>query len=874
MINSHSHKIFLLLLVIIIFINSGCTKSKNRNRLEAERLLIQVKSLLDQQKYTDAIPLLENIILLNTEMANDSAVGENYNLLGNCWCQIGQYDSALGDYQKALQYSRLTGNQKLDRNQKFVIAKFYLLMNENSSALAIANDAAATARVFSDSSDLYSGLSLVAEACHKLGKYDQEFRVLVEMTLIDSIIFKSNKKVELMIRQIESFEAAGQHGRACEMFEKTISDGEAISNDAELVQIYCTWGSIQQLSNHPDSALRSFSQALTHINKQTDRVMQVKVLASLGCLAYRSKHFDNARMFFADALNISSQAGNPVLQTLLRSMIVACDWKLSVGKSTALASEFLRRSTDIISTSQQIGYQIGEAFALFLQMRIKEQSNDTSEIISRYQEALQMFEQNSKSLNIGTVEADIINAFMEGEKCDWYDPLLLYYCATGNQSEAFDLIERKNAQDIVEFFTRLNIRTANERVNQSIRKIQQKYNGLKLLEQDIHAQISSGKKENYDRLEALKKLRSERHSELSTIADELGTLNSNFRWLLFQETPKLRQVQDTLQTGTALLEYILLSDAIYCLVVTHDTTYIYKIGYTRSYVLGFVQEFIRLLCDTRLSAETFRWQNSAAVLRINELSVILGKTLIEPILLSLNNISRLYLVPSEEFSWLPFHTLEVDGTPIIDRCSINYLPAAAVLLFSQKKESIVRNIIGIGNPGKTDWDVEYELKDIRSFFDSARMVFEESSLLSYLDTVSYDLLHFAVEFDLDYRVPDNSVMVFADVKKLYGGERITLGEALKIAPPMALVFSNISPIAGGFYRYAPIAFLANGTPTVISTMWQGDRKAKKYFGEMFYTSLKAGLPASQAYHDAIIAMMKKPEFSSLYRWGLFYRFGR
>jgi CHAT domain-containing protein len=240
----------------------------------------------------------------------------------------------------------------------------------------------------------------------------------------------------------------------------------------------------------------------------------------------------------------------------------------------------------------------------------------------------------------------------------------------------------------------------------------------------------------------------------------------------------------------------------------------------------------------------------------------------------LNNISRLYLVPSEEFSWLPFHTLEVDGTPIIDRCSINYLPAAAVLLFSQKKESIVRNIIGIGNPGKTDWDVEYELKDIRSFFDSARMVFEESSLLSYLDTVSYDLLHFAVEFDLDYRVPDNSVMVFADVKKLYGGERIPLGEALKIAPPMALVFSNISPIAGGFYRYAPLAFLANGTPTVISTMWQGDRKAKKYFGEMFYTSLKAGLPASQAYHDAIIALMKRSEFSSLHRWGLVYRFGR
>ena len=299
MINSHNHKLFLLLLVIIVFLNSGCTKGRNGKRLEAERLLVQVRSLLDQQKYTDAIPLLENIISLNTEMAIDSVITEYYNLLGNCWRQIGQYDSALGDYKKAVQYSRLTGNQKMERKQKLALARFHFLMNENSSALATANDAAATARVFSDSSDLYSGLSLVAEACHKLGKYDQEFRVLVEMTLIDSIIFKSNKKVELMIRQIESFEAAGQHDRSCEMFERTKSYGEAVGNDAELVEIFCTWGSIQQLSNHPDSALRSFSQALTHINKQTDRLMQVKVLASLGCLAYRSKHFDNARMFLA-----------------------------------------------------------------------------------------------------------------------------------------------------------------------------------------------------------------------------------------------------------------------------------------------------------------------------------------------------------------------------------------------------------------------------------------------------------------------------------------------------------------------------------------------------------------------------------------------
>lgn len=103
---------------------------------------------------------------------------------------------------------------------------------------------------------------------------------------------------------------------------------------------------------------------------------------------------------------------------------------------------------------------------------------------------------------------------------------------------------------------------------------------------------------------------------------------------------------------------------------------------------------------------------------------------------------------------------------------------------------------------------------------------------------------------------------------------VPLGNIYQIKCPKAFVGSNITPTAGEFYRYAPLAFLSAGTPTVIATMWQGDRKAKKYFGEVFYTSLKNSVPVSQAYNNAVNALIKKEEFNRRYRWGLFYRFGK
>src|SRR5208283_448942 len=160
------------------------------------------------------------------------------------------------------------------------------------------------------------------------------------------------------------------------------------------------------------------------------------------------------------------------------------------------------------------------------------------------------------------------------------------------------------------------------------------------------------------------------------------------------------------------------------------------------------------------------------------------------------------------------------------------------------------------------------------FYDKARMLFNSAATLSTLDTAKYQLLHFAAEFHGDPIVPNKSAAVFSDGKTPFGLHNVSLGEMLAFPAPQALLFSNITPTPGELSRYAPLAFLANGTPTVIITMWQGERKGKKYFGEIFYTSIHEGIASSLAYHDAMLALTKKPEFEQPDKWGLFYSFGK
>src|SRR6202008_2090072 len=99
-----------------------------------------------------------------------------------------------------------------------------------------------------------------------------------------------------------------------------------------------------------DSALRSFSQALSMAGAQTDRSLRIALLSLLGNLAYRSQHVENARSYYSDAVKLAQQRNDIPSEQMLQLMIIACDWKITGSKSGGVPTELLKRCSAALAT--------------------------------------------------------------------------------------------------------------------------------------------------------------------------------------------------------------------------------------------------------------------------------------------------------------------------------------------------------------------------------------------------------------------------------------------------------------------------------------------------------------------------------------------
>ena len=221
---------------------------------------------------------------------------------------------------------------------------------------------------------------------------------------------------------------------------------------------------------------------------------------------------------------------------------------------------------------------------------------------------------------------------------------------------------------------------------------------------------------------------------------------------------------------------------------------------------------------------------------------------------------------------------------VIERSSVSYLPAASALRLSGSSARRIRlqsqggsgpgGIVAVGHPGGTTWDVEYELRDIRAFYKDARLFFSQQATLETLRKEQGALLHLAAVFSFGEQAQGNAYVLLSDGKGINSTRRILLGELCTLPPAATVIISDLGKAGPRVEPVQALLFLMNGSETVIVNGFATTRKAKKYFGEMFYTARLAGQTSQAAFRQAQLAMIKNPEYSSPFHWGGFFLWGQ
>jgi CHAT domain-containing protein len=256
---------------------------------------------------------------------------------------------------------------------------------------------------------------------------------------------------------------------------------------------------------------------------------------------------------------------------------------------------------------------------------------------------------------------------------------------------------------------------------------------------------------------------------------------------------------------------------------------------------------------------------------------MLHSLFVRPIENDIAGASRLYVLLPDNMPLIPIHALRknsIQAGYLTERLLVSYLPAAEALGFKAALPSAVREVVALGHPGTSDWDVEYELRDIRAFYKETRLYFSQQATLGTLRKERADLLHLAVELRWDAHSPGNSTMILQDSKSPAVVRNISLEEILGLPAYPAVVVSNLAKGYATIHPAEPYLFLANGTRTVIMDGYPPLRKTKKYFGEIFYTALLGGMPVSEAYHQVQLEMIRNPDYAPMRTWGAFFMWGR
>ena len=179
-----------------------------------------------------------------------------------------------------------------------------------------------------------------------------------------------------------------------------------------------------------------------------------------------------------------------------------------------------------------------------------------------------------------------------------------------------------------------------------------------------------------------------------------------------------------------------------------------------------------------------------------------------------------------------------------------------------------QSTIIFGNAGNTSWDVEYELRDIHAFVRETRLYFDRDASLAALQREEGDGLHCALDIHTSHARRGASYIVFSGGRGYRTAAYVRFGELFAVAPFATVLVSNLS--ARSPDASLPLIFQINGTESVIMNNIAATRKAKKMFNAAFYSFLTSGNGPAVAYRNAVLQMIKDPEYRAPGLWGPFF----
>ncbi len=571
------------------------------------------------------------------------------------------------------------------------------------------------------------------------------------------------------------------------------------------------------------------------------------------------------------------------------------------------ASKYL---SEAVVLARKVGADSRLWQALYQQGLMYKEQKKFAEAKAVLKEAVELIEKLQSKVS-GGEDARKIFANSE-EKIVVYEALVSVLLQLGETEEAFDYVQRNNADDLKNKYKDLKIKFKNVEKQEAIdkeRSLKAKVENLEkqILNTQNLAENSLNNVKNGENTQIIEKIAA--IQQIKTIAEaeynnfvtfKLNKMKDLQQFFTTTVKPvELRKNKALIPDDMAIISYFVGEQNLYIFVTTKETAIGKEVPITSKEIKDLVTKLNSAITYKTAQmqplsldkADEKRLENPAKMLKQTDKFLQICEqlyfNLIAPVHNEIKHKKRLAIIPTGRLYFLPFQVIgktlaNGNFSPLIEQHTIFYTNSLDMLHRTEKTESKNIKILAFGNPDGSLPAAEAEVLNIKEMYPNTTSHIRGDATEDKAkdDHESYNIMHFATHGNLDYNDFSQSYLTMAANKSKNEDGNLTLEELLSLDLMqhfnLVVLSACQTAVSEKGEDSSPVSpagsFLQQGVKSVMASLWKVDDNSTALYISEFYKNLKS-MEIVEAMRLAQIKVSQQGKYSQPYYWCPFILMG-
>ncbi len=633
-------------------------------------------------------------------------------------------------------------------------------------------------------------------------------------------------------------------------------------------------GEILESQGNANAALSAYREAVNVLRRaRTGRRLEAMCLFRIGLLYQGHRRSGDAKKYFSDGLEIARREGDKIAQYYLNVHLLLADIRLMTpDQQTRIAPRIVQAFSQLATQFRSILQRPGEAFVRGYAGDVLRRGNPKESLI-----LLGQASEAERASDIVYLDPELHRPYVTALPSDlgsgpWSRTFASQLLAADQVVSAITSLELRRLRKFASGLDGVDLTLRHPKAVKSAQELRTDLVDLRLRGTELSARLGSSRMT--DTLTGTLPDFAEAESGLILRGNSVFRQHPSYAVIVRVDSLALADLRRHIPRGVTMIEHIGDGQQIHILAVSRSDMLVRTVSVPESSVYARAEEYRNLMLDPMVYSGEGGESSVPGMTRFAILSTELYDILLRPVETMIDR--GIIVVPNEMIGALPIHALERQETGgrlefVVERMSVDYLPSWSSVMFPTRMTGRLRSIVAFGNPSGKNWSVDYELRDIRSFFRNADVYTGRDATWENMSRTSPDLIQVSSEFSpglTSYGMFLVSAGEATEETRVMPFERL-----LELESPPVVLLTNQS---GGQYSLGPqhaIMLRMNGTSDVFLNRWIADRKAAKFFSEFFFTHLSGGLAPGDAYRQALLNLIQTREHAHPRSWAQFFHFG-